>query len=150
MDELERAQLEKMKGQLNVGMDKPVPRTGGCPSLQRQVNWACAWSASTKARTATPAQLLHLSRDELNVADPAAVWQNYADSWALVHLFGTTMLGELAQPSDTIPQVARRLPLLSTPWAQVKNLVKTNRDLQRRLALNLEECQATGSQDARE
>lgn len=145
VDEVDRSELAKIAQQLNVQAEASAAHNRGCPSAQRLVNWSCAWSRSSGlGTTITPAQLLVLRREELNASDSAVVLQNYADSWALVHLFGENIFSQLQGPFDTIPQAAGRVDVLTTPWAMFKTYVKRDHDLQQRLSINLDSCEDAG------
>jgi hypothetical protein len=92
---------------------------------QADLDWPCIWFEAAKHKAASPVALVSLTDREFY--DGGGVKQNYADSWALVYLFGESILTDALNQSRPVAELITERPDLSTPWEQIKDDIKSKR-----------------------
>lgn len=122
-DEAQRI-ITGLKNDSNVSIIKPLFRDQPCASEQREINWGCYWYNSINHKTRSPGELALLNRNELHDGNKEDVISNYADSWALVYLFGESIIVEALTKSTSIQQIIEKDSIFSTPWETIQNDIK--------------------------
>jgi hypothetical protein len=113
-----------LRRDLGVNDDEPN-ETPAHP--QADLDWPCIWFKATEHKAASPAALVSLT--DRDFYDRGAIRQNYADSWALVYLFGKSILSDALNQSRPVAEVIREDPDFSTPWAQIKDDIQFKRNV---------------------